>query len=162
MASIPKSGAAAVMTVLMMALASPAGAQTGTPLELTGYVKREKVTTTESGERRVEWVEPERVVPGDKLIFGTRYANRGDAPIERFVVTNPVPASVAVTGEIDPAQLVSVDGGATWGKLADLEIVQPEGARRAALPADVTNVRWVLPSLAPGESGALEFPVTVR
>jgi hypothetical protein len=121
-----------------------------------------KVITTDSGERRVEWVEPERVVPGDRLIFGTRYANRGDAPIERFVVTNPVPASVAVTGEIDPALLVSVDGGATWGKLADFEMVQPDGTRRAAAPGDVTAIRWVLPVIAPGESGQLEFLVTVR
>lgn len=162
MASIRKFRRAALMTALMIALASPAGAQVGAPLELTGYVKLEKVTTTDTGERQVEWVEPERVVPGDRLIFGTRYANRGDDPIERFVVSNPVPAAVVVSAEIDPAQLVSVDGGATWGTLAELQIVQPDGTRRTALPGDVTNIRWVLPVIAPGDSGTLEFPVTVR
>lgn len=139
-----------------------AQAQAEAPLELVGYVKLEKVTTTTSGERQVEWVEPQVVVPGDRLIFGTRFANNGQTPIERFVVSNPVPASVSVSGEIDPAALVSVDGGSTWGRLAELEIVQPDGVRRAALPGDVTNMRWVLPAIAPGESGTLEFPVTVR
>ncbi|AUX69728.1 hypothetical protein CHX26_09645 [Porphyrobacter sp. HT-58-2] len=151
-------GIAAATAVL--AFTAPARAET--PLELVGYVKLEKVTTTAAGERQVEWVEPELVVPGDRLIFGTRFANRGEVPIERFVVSNPVPASVSVTAELDPAVLVSVDGGANWGKLAELEIGAPDGTRRAATPGDVTNVRWILPAIAPGESGTLEFPVTVR
>lgn len=132
------------------------------PVELVGYVKLEKVTTTPAGERQVEWVEPERVVPGDRLIFGTRFANRGTVPIERFIVSNPVPPSVRIAGELDPAVLVSVDGGKTWGPLAALTVPQPDAAPRAALPDDVTHVRWVLPQIAPGEAGALEFPVTVR
>lgn len=162
MASIRKLGPTALITALMIALASPGGAQVSEPLELVGYVKLEKVTTTPSGERQVEWVEPQVVVPGDRLIFGTRYANRGAATIERFVVSNPVPASVRLSGEIDPALTVSVDGGATWGTLAELEIRTSDGTRRAALPDDVTHVRWVLPALAPGEGGQIEFPVTVR
>lgn len=146
----------------MMALATPAQAGAESPLELVGYVKLEKVTTTPSGERQVEWVEPQVVVPGDRLIFGTRFTNKGAATIERVVVSNPVPASVRLSGEIDTALLVSVDGGATWGKLVELEIVGSDGSRRAALPEDVTHVRWVLPAVAPGERGQLEFPVTVR
>lgn len=150
------------LTAMIALLATPLHAQADAPLELVGYVKLEQVTMTASGERQVEWIEPQVVVPGDKLIFGTRFANKGNAPIERFVVSNPVPASVRLTSEIDPALLVSVDGGATWGKLADLVIVQPDGERRPAVPGDVSNVRWVLPAIAPGESGTLEFPVTVR
>ena len=150
------------MAGLIAACAVPARADAPPPLELVGYVKLQKVTTTASGERAVEWVEPQVVVPGDRLIFGTRFANKGAQPIEQFVVSNPVPASVSLSGEADPALLVSVDGGATWGRLGELEIVQGDGTRRAALPADVTNVRWVLPAVAPGESGTLEFPVTVR
>lgn len=150
------------LAAAIMALAVPARAGAESPLELVGYVKLERVTTTASGEPQVERVEPQVVVPGDRLIFGTRFANKGAAPIERFVVSNPVPPSVRLAGEIDPELLVSVDGGATWGKLSDLEILASDGTRRAALPDDVTNVRWVLPAVAPGESGALEFPVTVR
>ncbi len=165
-------GSAALVCALVAALVAPppaaaetaliSGAASDAPLELRGYVKLEKVTTDAAGERRVNRVDPVTVVPGDKLIFGTRFANRGSAPIEQFVVSNAVPAAVSVTGEIDPGVQVSVDGGTAWGKLADLEIADAAGARRAALPADITNVRWVLPSIAPGETGVLEFPVTVR
>ena len=159
---IRKLGLAALMTVLTLPAQAQAQAQAQAPLELNGYVKLEKVTTTGSGERQVEWVEPQVVVPGDRLIFGTRFANTGDAPIERFVVSTPVPASVRVTGEIDAAQLVSVDNGTRWGTLGELAIMQPDGTRRAVLPGDVTNIRWTLPVIAPGESGTLEFYVTVR
>lgn len=143
-------------------LAAPAFAEAPAPLALTGYVKLEKVTTDESGGRHVERVDPEVVVPGDRLIFGTRFANTGAAPIESMVVSNPVPAAVRVTGEIDPALLVSVDGGRSWGKLAELDIAGPAGDRRPAQPGDITNIRWILPRIAPGETGHLEFPVTVR
>lgn len=144
-----------------MIAAAPAQAETAAPLELVGYVKLEKVTTDSSGERRVEWVEPQVVVPGDRLIFGTQFTNRSQTPIESFVVSNPVPPSVSVA-QIDPEMLVSVDGGKTWAKLTELVIVEADGQRRAAMPGDVTNIRWVLPAIAPGESGRLEFPVTVR
>lgn len=153
-------GHAALLAV--MGMAAPAQAETAAPLELVGYVKLEKVTIGASGERQVEWVDPQVVVPGDKLIFGTRFTNKGDAPIERFVMSNPVPASVTVTAEINPALLVSVDGGKAWGALADLAIADAAGQPRAAVPGDITHVRWVLPQIAPGESGQIEFPVTVR
>ena len=33
---------------------------------------------------------------------------------------------------------------------------------RAAIPADVTQVRWTLASIAPGGSGRLEYPAIIR
>lgn len=150
------------LAALALAIATPAVARAPAPVELIGYVKLEKVTTDDTGVRKVERVDPQVVVPGDKLIFGTRFANKGTEPVERFVVSNPVPPAVRVSAEIDPGLLVSVDGGTTWGKLAELTIVDTAGQPRAALPVDITNVRWILPQIAPGESGNLEFPVTVR
>jgi uncharacterized repeat protein (TIGR01451 family) len=149
-------------TALFTALATPSAAEPSSPLELTGFVELERAVTDETGERRVERVEPKVVVPGDRLIFGTRFANIGTQPIERFVVSNPVPASVSVTPDIDPDVLVSVDGGKSWGRLGELEVVDADGNRRAAQASEITNVRWVLAAIASGETGQLEFPVTVR
>lgn len=157
---IPKFSLA--LAALVLVIAAPVAAEAAAPVELTGYVKLEKITTDDTGARTVERVDPQVVVPGDKLIFGTRFANKGPEPVERFVVSNPVPAAVRVSGEVDPGLLVSVDGGASWGQLAELTITDAAGQPRAALPGDITNVRWILPQIAPGESGALEFPVTVR
>lgn len=161
---IPKFslGLAALVLVITAPAAAQAQEQVPAPIQLTGYVKLEKVTTDDTGARVVERVDPQVVVPGDKLVFGTRFANTGTELIERFVVSNPVPAAVRVAGEIDPGLLVSVDDGQTWGQLSDLAIVDAAGEARAALPGDITNVRWALTQIAPGESGTLEFPVIVR
>jgi hypothetical protein len=67
-----------------------------------------------------------------------------------------------VASDIDEAMLVSVDGGKAWGRLGDLSITDAAGQQRAAMPRDVTHVRWVIAQIAPCESGELEFPVTVR
>jgi uncharacterized repeat protein (TIGR01451 family) len=147
---------------LVAVMAQPVFAETPSPLELAGYVKLEKVTTDDAGERIVELVEPEVVVPGDRLIFGTHYTNAGSRKIENFVVSNPVPAAVRVAEDVDPALSVSVDGGKNWGRLGDLSITADDGSTRPATARDISHIRWTLAEVAPGESGQLEFPVAVR
>ena len=61
-------------------------------------------------------------------------------------------------GEFD----VSVDGGKTWGKLSQLSVTKPGASARAAEAADVTHVRWVIPVIAPGAAGTLEYHAVVR
>lgn len=129
---------------------------------LEGDVKLEKVTVGEDGETSVELVKPDTIVPGDKLIFGTDYRNSGEEAVENFVVTNPLPAAVKLSPEADPSLTVSVDGGTTWGRLAELTLDAADGTRRAAQQADVTHIRWTLASVAPGESGRLEYPAIIR
>jgi hypothetical protein len=147
---------------LLAMLAQPVLGEAPPPLELTGYVKLVKITTDDAGERIVELVEPEVVVPGDRLIFGTRYSNAGSRKIENFVVSNPVSAAVQVADDVDPALSVSVDGGKNWGRLGDLTITADDGSSRRAIARDISHIRWTLAEVAPGESGQLEFPVAVR
>jgi len=147
---------------LLAMLAQPVLGEAPPPLELTGYVKLVKITTDDAGERIVELVEPEVVVPGDRLIFGTRYSNAGSRKIENFVVSNPVSAAVQVADDVDPALSVSVDGGKNWGRLGDLTITADDGSSRPAIARDISHIRWTLAEVAPGESGQLEFPVAVR
>lgn len=140
----------------------PGAAQTGSPVRLEGYVKLEKVVTDATGAARRELVEPTTVVPGDRLIMGTRFVNGGAGAIENFVVSNPVPAAVRVAEVPDPAQIVSVDGGKTWGPFAAQVVRDEAGEPRPALPGDITHIRWTVPTVAPGGSGAVEFAITVR
>ena len=152
-----------LFAALAAILAVPAAAQAEAPIELTGYVQLERETVDPAtGARRTERVDPVAVLPGDRLILGTRFANRGAAPVEGFVLSNPVPAAVTVDPEIDPALLVSVDGGATWGRLGELNVVAQDGSQRAAVAGDITHVRWVLAEVAAGSSGQVEFPVKVK
>lgn len=148
--------------IVMAAAGVPGAAQTANPVRLEGYVKLEKVVTDETGAPRRELLEPTTVVPGDRLIMGTRFVNGGGTVIENLVVSNPVPAAVRVAEMPDPAQIVSVDGGKTWGPFAAQVVRTSEGEPRAAEPADITHIRWAIPAVEPGGSGAVEFAVTVR
>lgn len=143
--------------------ALPLAAQTNpNPITLSGDVKAVKIVTDADGSQRTELVEPGTIVPGDRLVFGTDYTNTGAQVVTAFTVTNPLPAAVRLAPDADPALEVSVDGGKTWGALAALDITSSDGTKRPAAHADVTHVRWVLASIAPGASGRLTYPAIIR
>lgn len=132
------------------------------PVALTGDVKAVKVVTEADGTERTELTEPSTIIPGDRLMFGTNYSHNGSEPVTNFTVTNPLPAAVRLAPDADPALDVSVDGGKTWGVLAALTVANTDGSARPATHADVTHVRWVLESIAPGATGRLTYPAIIR
>ncbi len=142
--------------------ALPLAAQNNGPITLEGDVKAVKIVKDASGAERTELVEPTAIVPGDRLVFGTGYANTGPDVVTNFVVTNPLPGAVRLAPDADPALEVSVDGGKSWGRLAALSVTNADGTTRSATHSDVTHVRWVLPSIAPGASGRLTYPAIIR
>lgn len=150
----------ATLAALALSGAAPALAQQ--PLRLSGDVKVEKTIENDDGTTVTALVEPEIVVPGDRLIFGTDYINSGAEPVENFVVTNPLPEAVRLADDADPALVVSVDGDKSWGALADLQVTDDNGISRAAKAEDVTHIRWTLAVVAPGESGRLEYQAIIR
>lgn len=131
-------------------------------ITLVGDVKLVKVSLDDGGETTTELVEPDTIVPGDKLIFTTAYKNVSGETVENFIVTNPLPKPVRLAGDADSDLDLSVDGGTTWGKLGELRVTNGDGTVRAATHADVTHVRWTLATVAPGESGNLEYPAIIR
>lgn len=78
------------------------------------------------------------------------------------MVTNPLPSAVALASDSASGTEVSVDGGKTWGQLGSLKVAGTEGTPRAATAADVTHVRWIIPSIAPGASGEVQYHGIVR
>ena len=138
--------------------AAPIDAPAG-PIALTGDVKVDR-TVTENGTTRHVLVRPDKVVPGEHLVFTTSYRNTGTRPIQNFVITNPLPPAVVLADAGDGS--VSVDGGAHWGTLATLTVADGKGGRRPATPADVTHLRWIIAQIAPGSAGTVEYHATVR
>jgi uncharacterized repeat protein (TIGR01451 family) len=150
--------AAAALAVPVLPLA----AKNDNPIALSGDVKAEKIVTDAEGNERVALVEPTAIVPGDRLVFGTSFANNGADTVTSFVVTNPLPAAVRLAPDADAALEVSVDGGKAFGALAALTIISSDETTRPATHADVTHVRWVLASISPGASGRLTYPAIIR
>jgi len=145
------------------ALLSPLAAHAANDVTLTSSVFVEKAVVQPNGATRLVLEEPRVVVPGDRLVFVLAYKNMGAKPATDFVVTNPMPGEVAFQGTADAGSVVSIDGGRSWGALAALKVRRADGTARAALPEDVTHVRWAMKAPIPvGQSGKLSFRGVVR
>lgn len=163
-ASFFRKCVASLVVALLMAGPAYAAAQAtpaASPVSLKGDVKLEK-TVTENGNSIVQLLDPKVVVPGDRLLFTTRYQNESAQAVTNFVVTNPLPSAVALSPEAVEATEVSVDGGKTWGLLAALKVSDSKGSMRPALAGEVTHMRWTIAQIAPGASGQFEYHAIVR
>jgi uncharacterized repeat protein (TIGR01451 family) len=149
---------AACALMLGAGAALPAHAE-APAVALKGEVKVVR-QVTENGKTRETLEEPNQVLPGDRLVFTTRYTNGGSEPATDFVVTNPLPAPVKLA-RVDSFE-VSVDGGKTFGAIAQLKVTGADGKPRAAELGDVTHVRWRVASIAPGASGEVKYFAEVR
>jgi len=146
--------------LLSLALLAPTTAQAAGNLALSSNVFVER-TEVRGGKDLVILSSPDRVTPGDRLVFVLNYRNTSAAPATNMVVTNPLPQ--AVTYQDAEGAQVSVDGGHSWGSLAQARIKTASGAFRPARPDDVTHIRWQLTGAIPaGATGKLKFRGTVR
>ena len=146
---------AAIATLPAAAHAAPGG------VALHGDVKVETTTIVNGVEKTVLAV-PKIVVPGNRLLFSTAYRNEGAAPVQNFVVTNPVPEGIAVAAPDAASLIVSVDGGKSWGKLAGMTVRDAKNVPHPAQATDVTHVRWTVASIAPGAGGSVAFHAAVK
>ena len=150
----------ALSLALVMQITVPMARAQGQPaVSLSGDVMVMR-TVEENGGSKTVLEPPNQVIPGDRLVFTTRYTNTSAEPVDDFVVTNPLPAAVALAEE--GSFEVSVDGGKTFGPLASLSFALEDGAARPAELGDVTHVRWTIARLAPGEQGSLTYFAVIR
>lgn len=150
------------MILTLLALVAPAAALAANDVSLSSQVLVERVKPDANGKPVTVLEEPAVVTPGERLVFKLDYRNAGAQPATGFVVTNPIPESIAfVSAEGDA--VVSVDGGKQWGPLASLQVKQADGTLRAAQPADVTHIRWSFAQpIAAGSAGHLSFRGVVK
>lgn len=122
------------------------------------------------GKERIVLKQPKDVivVPGDRVVFTLRYVNKGSEPAADFRAVNPMPGPVQFVSVAEDWAEVSVDGGKSWGKLADLKVsvAGKDGAAatlRAAAAEDVTHVRWIFAKpIAPGAEGTISYRGMVK
>jgi hypothetical protein len=86
--------------------------------------------------RRLETAD--RLGKGDRVVTILRWQRPKAAG--GFTIVNPLPRALSYQQSSRANELVSVDGGRTWGRLGLLKI-----GERLASPEDVTHVRWRIP-----------------
>ena len=62
-----------------------------------------------------------------------------------FEVSSHIPAELQYRGSSDDRQIVSIDGGRSWGEIGSLRISDAYGQRFATVE-DVTHLRWQVSS----------------
>lgn len=140
------------LTACLLAIAAPATGFAAPTIALDSAVFVER--TTPDSARSLEPAQD--LSPGDRLVYLVKWHRLGGSG--GFVVTNPLPRSVYFQSSANGNEEVSIDGGRSWGKLANLRI----GAR-IATPEDVTHVRWrVAPATAAKGSGRIAYSAIVR
>lgn len=138
-------------------------------VELVTRVERE-IEVLEKGVKIKKTGPPEKVVPGDDVIYTVTYTNKTGKPADNITVTNPVPAHTryrdgSAVGE-GATITFSVDGGKTFATPDKLTVAIKDKSgkdiTRPAAAADYTHIRWVLKqSVAPGQSGTVRFRAVV-
>ena len=148
---------------LATTLILPGTAMAANNVSLSSDVFVERKVARPNGTTALVLEQPKTVTPGDNLVFVVNYKNVGRAPATDFSVTNPLPKAVAFNGTSDGSEIVSVDGGKTWGPLSALTYPSGNGDVRPALMTDVTHVKWKFNrSLSAGSGGKLVFRGTVK
>ena len=148
---------------LATTLILPGAALAANNVSLSSDVFVERTVEKPNGTTARVLEQPRTVTPGDKLVFVVNYKNVGSAPATDFSVTNPLPKAVAFNGTSDGTEIVSVDGGKSWGPLSSLTYPSKNGDLRPALMTDVTHVKWKFNrSLSAGSGGKLVFRGTVK
>lgn len=150
----------------LLSLSTAAFAQ-GKPqaIAITSNIQAVKEVTDAKGVKKKTLVDPTTVIPGTPLVVWINYKNATASPVTGFVINNPVPAAIDFTalGENSEWGVVSVDGGKTFGPLATLKISAGDRVMRAAIPQDVTHVRWTFNKPIAGNStGRLSFYAMVK
>ncbi len=129
-------------------------------LKIEAYVARE--ITDAKGVKRKVLQSTDTATPGDAIVYILNYANTGTKPAPA-TIDDPVPGGVSFTGTAENWAVVTVDGGKTYGPLTTLKIKKADGTMRAALPQDVTAIRWKFAQpLAPGAKGRVMFYAVVK
>ena len=135
-------------------------------IELTMAAQEEIITLNDHGEQVVSLVEPTAVVPGDMIVYITKYHNTGNSTAENVVITTPIPKDTAYVGgsavREQTTVTYSVDGGKHYDSPENLAIIGEDGIKHPATANDFTHIRWTLKSVAQDGQGSVSFHAKVR
>lgn len=133
------------------------------PIKLDTAVYQDVQVKGADGKVTTKRQAPKNVVPGDEVIYQMTYTSNANAAASNVVIDNPLPAELTfIKVEGTPATAVSIDGGKTWGQLAELKVKLADGTSRPAQPSDITSLRWVIATIAPGGKGTIAYHARVK
>ena len=161
--------------IAMIVMAAPAVAG---EFSAVSTIDKAVSSTNEDGSVSIEYVNADRVIPGDTLHCRIAYANETDEAVDEVDLVMNVPSEVIfsensarLVGEAETliplADLgisvsFSTDNGTSFAPRGDLTVTVA-GQDRSAVSEDITNVRFTFAEPIPaGQSGSVMFTAIVR
>lgn len=134
---------------------STLAAQTNVQLTRSVFVERFSASGTDRS------LEPaDNLRKGDSIVLMVGWKSGGEA--SAFTVSSPLPKTLYYQRSSNDAQVVSVDGGKSWGRIGTLEI-RDQAGKRLASAEDVTHLRWRISARrAARGSGRVTYSAIVR
>jgi len=125
-------------------------------------VEVERKVTQSDGRVDVVLTPPDKVLPGDMLVYTVNYYNDKQEVTNNFRLDMPVPAEVTyLEGSAERDNMVvlfSVDNGQSFKPRERLLVNLEAGGTRLAVSEDITHIRWTLTQdLNPGDRGEMSF-----
>jgi len=102
--------------------------------------------------------------PGEDLRYTVQVQNKGTAPVQNLVVTQPVPAGTAYRAETAPGTVTFSLDGKVFAAKPTVSETRADGTVtvRPAAPDTYKVLRWRLASVPAGSSQSMTFGVKVR
>lgn len=135
-------------------------------VELNNVAQLEQEYTDAQGNKAKRLVAPDKVIPGNLIVYTLTAKNVCDKPASAVVVNNPVPehmnyvANSAAGAGTDVTY--SLDGK-SFAKLEALTVKNADGSTRAPRADEVKHIRWVFnTAINAGQSSSVRFYATVQ
>ncbi len=135
-------------------------------LSLNMSVFEEVITTDSQGNNSTQLIEPNKITPGDTVVYVTQYHNKNTQAAHNVVITNPIPGHlIYLNNSAQPNSAVatySVDNGKTFNTSDKLTITTKDNTKIPAEPKDYTHIRWLIHSIAAGGKGSVRFSAKLK
>lgn len=138
-------------------------------VELVTKAERE-VEVVEKGVKVKKLTPPDKMLPGDEVVYTVTYNNKTGKLAENVTVVNPVPKHTryvdgSAAGE-GATITFSVDGGKTYATpdklIVTIKDKSGKDITRPAAASDYSHIRWVLKqNVAPGQNGLVRFRAAI-
>ncbi len=138
-------------------------------VELVTKAEKE-IEVVEKGAKVKKLAPPEKMVPGDEVVYTVSYNNKTGKPAEKVLITNPVPKYTrykdgSATGDNTDITF-SADGGKTFATpdklIVTIKDKSGKDITRPAAAAEYTHIRWTLKqNVAPGQAGSVRFRAVI-
>ena len=149
--------------VYLAAIAAVAAAQSAPATRADPRLSIKAIAEVEvtalNGEREiVKLAHADRVVPGDQVIYTLEIRNKGAMSLPPPRVDYPIPEHMRYLDDTAAGPgadiTYSIDGGRTFDRPENLQVIARDGQKRPAVAADYTHIRWQLKHILKGKSVA--------